>query len=107
MQFPDSYVPLNGCSSCGLDFASVGAFDAHRTGVHDYTFSEGMRMDPSREDGRRCLDLDELPEHGLEYRKTRQGVDCWGLVISEQARNRLSALRGLALAPREHPAGTR
>lgn len=29
------------CRSCGLDFASVEAFDSHRTGTHAYTYSEG------------------------------------------------------------------
>jgi len=92
VNFPDDYVPHNFCRSCNLDFASVGAFDAHRTGVHDYTFAEGLRMNPSREDGRRCLDLDELPGHGLEHRNTRQGVDCWGFVVSDAERTRLAAL---------------
>jgi hypothetical protein len=55
---------LNLCVTCGLDFGSVSAFDAHRVGKHAYTFIEGMRMDPPREDGRRCLSLDELQERG-------------------------------------------
>ena len=46
---------LNECGACGLDFASVRAFDEHRVGVHAYLFAEGLAMDPPREDGRRCL----------------------------------------------------
>jgi hypothetical protein len=46
-----------------LDFASVEAFDRHKTGVHAYTFAEGMAMRPPREDGRRCLDVEELANY--------------------------------------------
>jgi len=46
---------LNFCSSCEEDFASVAAFDQHRAGKHAYTYSEGVKMEPMREDGRRCL----------------------------------------------------
>jgi hypothetical protein len=34
MFWPDDYVPLNGCRSCGADFTSLTAFDAHRVGKH-------------------------------------------------------------------------
>jgi hypothetical protein len=53
------------CRACGLDFGSVSAIDAHRVGKHAYTFREGLDMEPLREDGRRCLDPDELEAHGL------------------------------------------
>jgi hypothetical protein len=56
---------VNLCSSCGLDFASVSAFDKHRAGRHAYTLAEGLRLDPPREDGRRCLDLEEFAVAGL------------------------------------------
>jgi len=42
----------------------VRAFDAHRVGVHAYTYSEGLKMDPMREDGRRCLTVAEMEEQG-------------------------------------------
>lgn len=42
------------------------AFDGHRVGVHEYLYSEGLRLDPPREDGRRCRDEAEMLEHGLE-----------------------------------------
>lgn len=55
---------MNICGACGLDFGSVAAFDEHRVGEHDYTFTEGVAMDPPREDGRRCLAATELEEGG-------------------------------------------
>jgi hypothetical protein len=55
---------LNLCR-CGCDFASVSAFDRHRTGSYEYTFAEGLELDPSRDDGRRCLDADEMLEAGM------------------------------------------
>jgi hypothetical protein len=42
----------NYCASCGQDFASVRAFDRHRTGSHEH--------------GRRCLEADEMRAAGLE-----------------------------------------
>lgn len=51
---------MNLCGSCRLDFGSVAAFDAHRIGRHEYTFKEGLYLDPPREDGRRCLDEEEI-----------------------------------------------
>lgn len=65
MQTDRGYVPLNQCSVCGLDFTGVEYFDQHRVGKHEYTFVEGLRMDPPREDGRRCLDEGELAGIGL------------------------------------------
>jgi hypothetical protein len=51
---------MNLCRTCGLDFASLAAFDKHRVGKHDYLWS------PDRPDGRCCLDLDEPDNSGLE-----------------------------------------
>lgn len=45
---------MNLCRTCGEDFASLGAFDRHRT----CSFSPN--------DTRRCLDEDEMHEAGLE-----------------------------------------
>jgi hypothetical protein len=47
------------CRSCGEDFAGDTYFDRHRIGTHDYLWS------PEREDGRRCLDADEMLAVGL------------------------------------------
>jgi hypothetical protein len=49
---------VNLCRACGEDFASVTLFDAHRVGRHEYTWS------PEREDGRRCLSVEEMEEKG-------------------------------------------
>ena len=49
---------MNLCRTCGHDFASVRAFDAHRIGRHAYTQAEGLALDPPRKDGRRCLSAD-------------------------------------------------
>ena len=57
---------MNFCRSCRQDFSSIRAFDVHRVGRHDYSFREGLEREPSVEDGRRCLDPDELCERGLE-----------------------------------------
>jgi hypothetical protein len=56
----------NRCVACKKDFASVAAFDRHRIGTHEYDFAEGLRFDPPREDGRRCMDEDEMTEAGME-----------------------------------------
>lgn len=58
--------PHNLCRSCGIDFNSIDLFEQHRVGVHAYTFSEGIAMEPMREDGRRCLSVDEMHERGWE-----------------------------------------
>ena len=47
----------NLCRSCGLDFASVEAFDEHRIGVHSHLATE-------RRGGRRCRTAEELAQLG-------------------------------------------
>ena len=54
---------MNLCRSCRQDFGSVSAFDRHRVGRHAYTLSEGLEL--GREDGRRCLDVDEMQATGM------------------------------------------
>lgn len=49
---------MNVCAACGLDFASVRAFDAHRVGKHAHLHS------PDHPAGRRCLAAAELLERG-------------------------------------------
>ena len=58
--FPEDYPPLSFCRSCGRDFSGDRTFDLHRVGNFAYDYSEGLTMDPLREDGRRCLDADEM-----------------------------------------------
>jgi hypothetical protein len=53
---------MNLCTSCGQDFGSVELFDRHRVGKHAYDFIEGLER--GLEDGRRCLDVDEMEEAG-------------------------------------------
>ena len=57
---------MNLCGACGVDFASVAAFDRHRVGRHAYSFLEGMHLEPPQEDGRRCLDEGEMRQAGME-----------------------------------------
>jgi hypothetical protein len=61
---PPGYRVLSYCTSCGCDFTGDDLFERHRVGVHDYTYSEGAKMDPPREDGRRCLTRDEMRAKG-------------------------------------------
>lgn len=60
---------LNYCNTCGKDFKSVSAFDQHRTGTFEYDYSQGVKMDPPREDGRRCMSTDEMRVKGMEQDK--------------------------------------
>ena len=55
---------MNVCSPCGQDFSSVEAFDRHRVGEHAYSLDEGLLLDSPREDGRRCLSLEEMATTG-------------------------------------------
>lgn len=64
---------MNLCRACRQDFGSTSAFDAHRVGKHSYTYSEGVRMEPLREDGRRCLTRAELETAGW----TQDGRGRW------------------------------
>ena len=66
--------PMNQCATCGEDFVSLEGFDAHRVGEHDYTFAEGLRMNPPVEDGRRCLDVAEMLEAGWHRDKNGRWV---------------------------------
>jgi len=62
---PDGYPVSSYCRSCGKDFAGDTYFEKHRTGVHEYTYSQGIALDPSVEDGRRCKTTEELLEDGM------------------------------------------
>lgn len=62
---------MNKCGACREDFDSIAAFDAHRVGTHDYTFREGLEFEPPRDDGRRCLDTEELEAIG--WKRNRWG----------------------------------
>jgi hypothetical protein len=77
--------PANGCSECGQDFTSTVLFDAHRTGVYVYTYEQGVRLDPPREDGRRCLESDEMKAKGWELNDRGRWVDPVRLQASREA----------------------
>jgi hypothetical protein len=82
---------MNMCVCCKEDFASVRMFDNHRVGKHEYLYSEGLRMDPPREDGRRCLDADEMLAKG--WQQDEQGL--WFSPESrEKAREYFSDVHG-------------
>jgi hypothetical protein len=57
---------VNFCTSCGMDFGSVVAFDAHRVGKHAYEYS------PEHPDGRRCLTPKEMSEK--KFKLNRRGA---------------------------------
>jgi hypothetical protein len=61
---PKEYVPLSFCTGCGYDFSGDNMFDKHRIGVHAYTYNEGLKLDPIKEDGRRCMTRDEMLKKG-------------------------------------------
>jgi hypothetical protein len=63
-QFPEGYPPLAYCRSCGRDFTGDSMFEAHRVGDPEFTYEQGLAMEPMREDGRRCMDEDEMREKG-------------------------------------------
>jgi hypothetical protein len=56
--------PCNQCGRCGEDFASLEVFDRHRVGTFDYRFARGLKLEPPKEDGRRCLDVEEMKGRG-------------------------------------------
>lgn len=66
------------------------AFDRHRVGAHAFTFTEGLDLDPPREDGRRCLDEAEMFERGMDPRGR------WRIVASEAGLAWFEQLRSAA-----------
>ena len=58
------------------------AFDTHRVGTHAYTYSQGARMEPVRDDGRRCLRLLEMAGVGLQ----RDSNGRWSTRVEDNAR---------------------
>jgi hypothetical protein len=60
---------VNLCRSCRQDFNSVELFDRHRVGKHAYDWS------PECEDGRRCLDANEMAALGWRLNARGRWVD--------------------------------
>lgn len=91
---------MNYCTACKQDFGSVSGFDAHRVGKHAYTYSEGIQMEPMREDGRRCLTSTEMAEKGWNLDSHHR----WRLPSDEKALARLGKLRSAApTGSKAHP----
>jgi hypothetical protein len=65
----------NLCRSCGEDFVSEEIFGRHKVGVHEYLYAEGIAMEPAREDGRRCLDAEEMEERRWRVGERGQWFD--------------------------------
>lgn len=82
--------PHNYCRSCRQDFSSTSLFDQHRVGKHEYTYSDGLDMEPPQEDGRRCLEITEMEAKGWAL----DNRSCW----SNPAANARVAARFKALA---------
>lgn len=78
---------MNLCVACGLDFGSVKAFDRHRVGTHEYTYSEGAKL--GRDDGRRCLSEDEIEslrdKDSGAYIFARTFLGRWTIALSLEA----------------------
>jgi hypothetical protein len=64
---------VNLCTACGQDFGSVELFDRHRVGKHAYTFAEGLER--GLEDGRRCLDPQEMASAGWRLNGRGRWID--------------------------------
>jgi len=77
--------PANGCSGCGQDFTSTSLFDRHRAGVYEYTLEQGLKLEPPLEDGRRCLDSDEMKAKGWELNDRGRWLDPVRLQASREA----------------------
>ena len=80
------------CSLCGLHFSGTSAFDAHRAGRHSYTLTEGLRLEPPREDGRRCLHPVEMADVGMELDDRGR----WRVIASEKQLAGLARMRASA-----------
>lgn len=77
--------PRNGCGACHEDFTSLELFDRHRVGDHGLDW-------PEHEDGRRCLDAEEMTEHGWERDDEGRWLDP---VRAVRARRAFAALRSV------------
>jgi hypothetical protein len=82
--------PLNGCSGCREDFASVSAFDRHRVGT----------FEPN---DRRCMDDREMLAAGMEVDERGR----WRIALTDADRERLQALKGVAREARRGRRGGR
>jgi hypothetical protein len=80
---------MNFCRSCKRDFGSLYAFDEHRIGTHQYTYHEGVQMEPMKEDGRRCLRSDEMTDWAQDGNGRWRTPSRKGFLRMEHARRAL------------------
>jgi hypothetical protein len=83
--------PRNGCGACRQDFSSVELFDRHRVGEHSLDY-------PAHDNGRRCLDIEEMQAKGWEQDDKGRWTDP---ARASRVREHLSALGGLTERPAE------
>jgi len=81
------------CRSCKCDFSGTRMFDLHRTGSHSHLWS------PEREDGRRCLGVDEMTAKGWRLDGHGRWVDPTRIAEAHQNFRRRAAVREGALVP--------
>ena len=96
------------CPTCGLIFGSLAAFSLHRVGVHEFTYSEGARMDPPREDGRRCLSESEIEsatdKHGaLLFTRNKRGRYSLASSLAWAAEKNSERLMGMSVVSGNSP----
>jgi hypothetical protein len=63
--------PLNYCSACGQDFASITLFDRHLVGQVSAGVYRGPLWEWKPELGIRCLTVEEMEERG--WRRNKRG----------------------------------
>ena len=78
---------MNLCRSCGQDFGSVSAFDAHRVGKHEYLWDE------EHPDGRRCLSVFEMARSKRGFVRNERGS--WSLARDLERGRSLAAANPL------------
>jgi len=88
--------PLNYCRACDQDFGSVELFDRHRVGQHAYTHAEGLRRNPPKTDGRRCLSVEAMLERGWQLDARERWTD---LERSGRAASMRTSPREAGLSP--------
>lgn len=71
------------CRACGEDFSGDTMFDKHRVGEHDLDW-------PADENGRRCLDVEEMEAKGWTLNESGRWYDPAEV---ERTRERLVALK--------------
>ncbi len=69
---------MNLCCTCKTDFASVAAFDVTESGSTPTPLGKDLEPEPPREDGRRCMDQDEMLAEGARPARAESDRRCSG-----------------------------